>query len=95
MVIITRHGDENAGEYRARIAGSEHFGRLTWTKRGAARVVEHTLVPAAIGGRGVAARLVEALVEDAKLLGFKVIPECSYVAAAFQRHPEWASLRQG
>ncbi len=94
QVTITRHGDDNAGEYRAHVAGSEHVGRLTWVKRGAARVAEHTLVPPAIGGRGVAARLVEALVDDARGQGFKVVPECSYVAAAFQRHPEWADLKQ-
>ena len=95
VLTITRHGDDNAGEYRAHIAGSEHIGRLTWVRRGTARVVEHTLVPAAIGGHGVAARLVEALVADAREQGFKVMPECSYVAAAFQRHPGWAELKQG
>jgi predicted GNAT family acetyltransferase len=40
-------------------------------------------------------RLVEALVAEARERGFKVVPECSYVAAAFARHPEWAALKQG
>lgn len=94
-ITITRHGGEAAGEYHAHVAGSDQIGRLTWIKQGGARVAEHTLVPRAIGGRGVAARLVEALVADAKEQGFKVVPECSYVAAAFDRHPDWAALRQG
>jgi predicted GNAT family acetyltransferase len=94
-ITITRHGEGEAGEYHAHVAGSEHLGRLTWVRRGQARVAEHTLVPRAIGGRGVAARLVEALVADAREHGFKVVPACSYVAAAFDRHPEWAALRQG
>jgi uncharacterized protein len=94
-ITITRHDGDKAGEYHAHIAGSEHIGRLTWVLRGGARVAEHTLVPPAIGGRGVAARLVEALVADARAQGFKVVPECSYVAVAFQRHPEWAELKQG
>lgn len=93
-ITITRHGDDKAGEYHAHVAGSAHIGRLTWTQRGGARVAEHTLVPTAIGGRGVAARLVEALVEDARTLGFAVVPQCSYVEAAFRRHPEWAPLKQ-
>ena len=92
-VTITRHGDEAAGEYHAHLAGSPQIGRLTWVRRGNSRIAEHTLVPRAIGGRGVAARLVEALVADAKEQGFTVVPECSYVAAAFERHPEWAALR--
>lgn len=94
-ITITRHGGEAAGEYHAHVAGSNQIGRLTWVKQADTRVAEHTLVPRAIGGRGVAARLVEALVADAREQGFKVVPTCSYVAAAFGRHPDWAALRQG
>jgi uncharacterized protein len=90
---ITRHEHGDHGEYRAHIEGSEHLGRLTWVLRSCIRVAEHTLVPPQIGGRGVAARLVEALIEDARAQHFKIEPECSYVAAAFDRHPEWAVLR--
>ena len=82
------------GEYRARLAGSDHIGRLTWTARGNARVAEHTLVPPAIGGRGIAAELVAALVKDAREQGFSIVPQCSYVAAKFAEHPEWADLRE-
>lgn len=91
-VTITRHDQGGAGEYHAELAGSPQIGRLTWVERGGARVVEHTLVPDEIGGRGVAARLVEALVADAREQGFKIVPQCSYVAVAFKLHPEWADL---
>lgn len=93
-ISITRHGDDSAGEYQAHVTGSPQIGRLTWIRRGTARIAEHTLVPPEIGGRGVAARLVEALVADARTQGFGIVPECSYVAAAFARHPEWAALKQ-
>lgn len=92
-VTITRHGDEDAGEYRAHVADSDAVGRLTWVRRGGLRVAEHTIVPDAIGGRGIAALLVDALVADAREQGFKVRPECSYVAAKFDRNPAWADLR--
>ena len=92
-VTITHHDQGGAGEYHAEVAGSAVIGRLTWVDRGGDRVAEHTLVPAEIGGRGVAARLVEALVADAKAEGFRIVPACSYVEAAFRRHPEWADLR--
>lgn len=90
---ITRHGTSQAGEYRAHIPGSGAIGRLTWIARGPVRVAEHTLVPREIGGRGVAARLVEALVADARSQHFTIDPQCSYVAAQFDRHPDWANLR--
>ena len=92
-VTITRHGDAQAGEYHAHVEGHEHIGRLTWVTRGGARVAEHTIVPPEIGGRGMAGKLVEALIADAQEQHFKIVPECSYVAAAFGKHPEWADLR--
>lgn len=92
-VTITRHGDAARGEYQAHVPGATAIGRLTWVGRGAVRVADHTLVPPEIGGRGVAARLVEALVADARREGFRIDPECSYVAALFKRHPDWADLR--
>ncbi len=92
-VTISRHGTDRAGEYHAHIAGEPAIGRLTWVKRGNVRAAEHTLVPPEIGGRGIAGMLVEALIADAREQGFKIDPVCSYVAAQFKRHPEWAELR--
>lgn len=92
QVTITRHGGGKAGEYHAHVAGETAIGRLTWQARGSAREADHTLVPKAIGGRGVAARLVETLVADAREQGFTIIPTCSYVAVWFERHPAEADL---
>ena len=89
---ITHSGNEAQGEYRAVVPGSDKVGRLTWRARGDARIADHTLVPPEIGGRGVAAALVDALVADAKEQGFKIVPQCSYVEAQFRRHPEWSNL---
>ena len=91
-VTISRHGNDQAGEYHAHVEGETSIGRLTWTARHGVRVADHTLVPPEIGGRGVAGKLVEALVADARELGFRIDPQCSYVAAAFRRHPEWSDL---
>ena len=52
----------------------------------------HTGVPAAIGGRGVAAALVRAALDHARAAGLKVVPACSYVAAYLKRHPLDADL---
>ena len=90
---ITRHDAGARGEYRAAVAGSDMIGRLTYQRRGNTLVADQTLVPPAIGGKGVAAKLVEALVADARQSGDTIVPQCSYVEAAFRRHPEWAELR--
>jgi len=95
QVSITRHGNDSRGEYHAHVPGAKAIGRLTWVSRDGVRVAEHTLVPPEIGGRGVALKLVEALIADAREQGFKIEPECSYVDAQFQRHPDWGDLRAG
>ena len=91
-IEITHTGAEAHGEYRASVPGSDAIGRLTWVARGNARIADHTIVPPEIGGRGVAAALVDALVADAQSEGFKIVPACSYVEAQFRRHPEWSNL---
>jgi len=92
-VTITRHDDGSHGEYRAHVAGSQAMGRLTWTQADGIRAAEHTLVPSEIGGRGIAALLVEALVADARAQGFRVKPVCSYVVKAFEKHPDWSGVK--
>lgn len=93
-VQITRHDSGSSGEYHANVSGSDAVGRLTWvTRADGARVAEHTLVPREIGGRGIAGLLVAELVADAREQGFRIVPQCSYVAAKFDENPDWADLR--
>jgi|TARA_R110002012_G_scaffold280959_5_gene469914 uncharacterized protein len=92
-IVIERRNRVTHGEYLVSIGDNPASGRLTWTLRNDARDAEHTVVPPALRGQGIAGRLVEALIEDARSEGFKIIPTCSYVAAQFDRHPEWADLR--
>jgi predicted GNAT family acetyltransferase len=54
--------------------------------------IDHTFVPDSHRGEGLAQRLVEAGIADARAEASKVHPYCSYVAAQFRRHPEWADL---
>ena len=93
ITITWQHRGSSSGEYHAAVAGSSVMGRLTYSQHDGVRTAEHTLVPRAIGGRGVAGKLVEALVRDARAQGFKIDPQCTYVADAFTRHPEWADLK--
>jgi len=96
-IEIVRIDQGRAGEYHAQVPGTDKVGRLTWVARedaaGTIRAAEHTLVPRELEGRGIAGKLVAALIEDARAQGFRVDPQCSYVAAQFRRHPDWAELR--
>ncbi|SKA26063.1 GNAT family N-acetyltransferase [Consotaella salsifontis] len=66
---------------------------LTYRPAGAGIVVfDHTFVPQALRGRGLAGELVKAGVEWAKAEGLKVVPQCSYVAAEFRRHADYREI---
>jgi uncharacterized protein len=92
-VEITHEDETTHGAYRAQLPGAARPAELTWMARGGVRFADHTYVPQEARGKGVAMQLVEALVADAREQGFKVEPQCSYVVAAFRRHPEWADIR--
>lgn len=46
----------------------------------------HTIVPREIGGRGIAAALVQAAYDYARKAGLKPVATCSYAAVWLQRH---------
>lgn len=91
QITISRHDD--AGRYVARIAGIDAEAELTFTSpRPGVVSADHTGVPGPMAGRGVARALLDALLEDARKSGFRILPACSFVAKQAERHPEWADL---
>lgn len=54
--------------------------------------IDHTYVPNEYRGKGIAARLVNTAINAARESETKIVPQCSYVAAQFRRHPEWNDL---
>ncbi len=66
---------------------------LEYTLSGAVMTIVHTGVPARVGGRGIAAALVQAALDVARSEGWSVAPACSYAAEWMERHPEYADLR--
>ena len=96
-VTIRHHVVGQGGKYVAQIADDPHHGMLEWEPAdgpgGNVRIATHTIVPREIGGRGIAARLVERLVDDARRDGFRIVPRCSYVAKKFEENPDWADLK--
>ena len=54
--------------------------------------LNHTETPAAARGRGIASKLVEAVLAQARDRGRKVVPRCPFVRAYLAKHPEYADL---
>ena len=94
---IERITDEHGGEYRIPVAGAARPAVLTWQRRtdagGEVWLVDHTFTPPEARGQGLAGKLVQAIVDDARNHGFRIAPQCPYVVNAFGKHPEWEDVK--
>lgn len=52
----------------------------------------HTVVPEGAEGHGVGSRLLAGALADVRARGLKVVPQCAFVRAYLDRHPEAATL---
>ncbi|MFK7850899.1 MAG: GNAT family N-acetyltransferase [Akkermansiaceae bacterium] len=65
---------------------------LAYHARGDSVVIDHTFVPPAMRGQGIAAIITQDALLEARRLGWKVIPDCSYVETYIQRNPEFSDV---
>ena len=88
--IDIRH-DADGQRFSTVVEGVE--AHVEYQRVGPVLTILHTIVPPAIGGRGIAAGLVRAAMDFARTAGLKVDPVCSYAQAWLRRHPEYGDLR--
>jgi predicted GNAT family acetyltransferase len=55
-------------------------------------ILRHTEVSPGLEGRGVARKLVQAALDEAREKGYQVMPLCPYVAGFIRKHPEYRDL---
>jgi uncharacterized protein len=80
-----------AGQFEIQLDGELAF--LTYVLRpGRHMQIDHTEVPDAMQGKGVAGQLAKTALEYAKANNLRVIPLCPFVRTYLKRHPEYASL---
>ena len=83
--------DRSAHRFETQVDGVEC--ELDYSLAADVMTITHTGVPPEVGGRGIAAALVQAAFEAARSEGWKVVPACSYAAVWIGRHPEYRALR--
>jgi predicted GNAT family acetyltransferase len=87
---ITVRDNPAASRYEAEVGGV--LAVAEYVREGDRIVFTHTFVPPALRGRGVAEQLVRTALEGAREAGWKVVPQCSYVALYIRRHREYQAL---
>lgn len=82
--------NDAAGRFEATVDGHTGYTEYRRTKQGL--LLPHTLVPDALEGRGIGSALARAALGYAREEGLKVLPDCPFIAAYIQRHPETQDL---
>lgn len=75
------------------VALEGELAHLDYSVDGAVMTIHHTIVPKALGGRGIAGSLVRGALDHARAEGLRVQPDCAYAAAWMDKHPEYGDLR--
>ena len=81
--------EEDGSKGRWVIRTPEGEAEMTYSRLSPTRIiVDHTGVPDALRGQGLADRLAERAVADARAAGEGIVPLCPFLAAWARRHPE-------
>lgn len=90
---MTLRIDHEADQHRFTTTVDGNLCVLEYDLDGSQMTITHTRVPAAVGGKGIAAKLTEHALNAARLNSWRIVPRCSYAAVYIERHPEYADLK--
>lgn len=71
---------------------SGKYAYLKYRSRGGIMYVDATFTPKEYRGRGLAEKLMKAIIEYARKNEFKIVPNCSYAKSYFERHLEYRDI---
>lgn len=83
---------DNAAESRFEVETEGGTAFAAYERSGDEWVFTHTIVPPEAEGHGVASTLIKAALEAVDKAGGRVVPQCRFVRAYIERHPEWRRL---
>jgi predicted GNAT family acetyltransferase len=78
--------------YEARDADGTVLGFSRYRLTGDTVVFTHTEVDPATEGQGVGSQLVRGALDDVRRRGLQMVPQCPFVKAYVDRHPQYESL---
>jgi predicted GNAT family acetyltransferase len=83
--------DEPEHRYEITTEG-ELAGFVTYRDHGGTRTLLHTEIDPAFEGRGLASRLIRAVLDDLREKGLGLLPVCPFVRAFLDKQPEYVAL---
>jgi predicted GNAT family acetyltransferase len=92
-VSIDIRDEPESSRYAAYVDGElAGFSEYTLDPERGRIVIAHTEVDDAFEGRGVGSALVRGELDDARRRRLRVVPQCPFVKAYIERHPDYQDL---
>ncbi|RAJ05299.1 hypothetical protein LX64_02456 [Chitinophaga skermanii] len=82
--------NELAHQFEMKVNGQ--IAKIEYMMSGERMFLTHTEVPVSLEGQGVAAHMVEKVLQIIDERKLKLVPLCPYVASYLRKHPEWKRL---
>ena len=80
-----------ADKFLVRLAQGK-YAYIKYRLEGKIMYIDATFTPEEYRGRGLAEKLTKAAIEYARKNALKIVPNCSYAASYFEKHPEYRDL---
>ncbi|MBL8131531.1 MAG: N-acetyltransferase [Anaerolineae bacterium] len=85
----------NSTHQRYEIALGDAIAFAEYHLSGRTIIFTHTEVPSIFEGKGVGGKLAKGAIEDAIAQGYRIEPQCPFIAAYIKRHPEYQPHTRG
>ena len=92
MIAMPSPLRDNAALSRFELEADGVTAFMNYKRAGNVLTLNHTETPVAARGRGIASNLVEAVLEEARARGLKIVPRCPFVRAYLAKHPQYSDL---
>jgi len=83
---------DNTEKHRFELAVDGHIAATYYKIAEGVITFIHTEVPPALGGKGIGSKLIRGALDQAREDGLKVIPQCPFVKAFIEKHPDYQDL---
>ncbi len=80
-----------ADKFLIRLAPGK-YAYLKYRSEGGIMYIDATFTPKEYRGRGLAVKLMKAVIKYARKNESKIVPNCSYAKSYFEKHPEYRGI---